>query len=294
MHTRRLMLIDSKWRRVSQCPDPWAYAVALPEPIKNVVAVDLVSAIMPNTQRTVNRFNSKFQITPDGRNTVTVDIPQGNYEPALLLSTLQQLLQDAGVANPIFTYAADTNIVTFTSDLPFSLPFSSGDANQASIHEDLGFGNTDVVGVTTVTAPFAMLLPPPSYVTVDLPGLPWDSKNRSYIQQGDSVSDPRMQLSPSTFLGVVTLDTDYQTFKYWKASSQEVMRQTFPPIDLRQIAVELRDDKGNLYDSNGYDHTLVLEVTQLLPSPPPQMCPGNNRLPGPSAWGVNCQYPFAR
>ena len=245
MHRRQQLVVDSKWRRLSKHPYEWSYNIPFPEPLVNVVSVDLVQAIMPNTQRTVNTFNSKFQMTPVGSPTVTVDIPPGNYEPSLLLAAIQSSLADSGVSNPNLSYATDTNLVMIACDQPFSLPFATGDAIDTSIHRNLGFSNTDIMNVLQVTSPYGLFLPPPPYVTVDVAEVPWPDKNRTYSLQRDVVEDTRPQLNEMAYAGFVTLDTDYDTFKFWKASANEIMRQVFPPTDIRQFSIMIRDDKGN-------------------------------------------------
>ena len=294
MERRQQVVVDSKWRRVSSHPNPWSYVISFPETFQNVTSLDLVQAFIPNTQRTVHQFNCKFQAMASGGPTVTVDIPLGSYEPPLLLEAIQSGLSAAGLPNPALTYDPDVNIVTISCDQPFSLPFASGHFADRSIHQYLGFSNLDITDVLTVTAPFAISFPPPVFVTVAVDEIPVKKKGYALQHQVPGTYDTRPELMETPYDGLVPIDTDFQTLKFWKASSTDVLKQRFQPRDIRQFSVTVRDDKGNYYDSNGYNHALVFELTQLATPELPLMCPANNRAPGLSPWGVNCQLPFCR
>ena len=293
---RRLQIvIDSKFRRFDRHPNSWHYVVGLPETLHNVVSLDLIRAFVPNTQQTVHKFNNVFQMTPAGSATVTVSLTPGSYEPALLLTAIQSGLQDAGVANPLVTLAPDTNLVTIQADQSFTLPFGSGDRQGSSIHRYLGFSNIDTQSATEVTGFYPLSLPPPTYVTVSVAEIPRAGCKRNYrmFQEVPATYSSRPELEEELFTGLIPFDCDYQTFKFFTASPTEILRAEISPVDIRQLTLDIRDDKGNPYDAGGYDHVLVFEVVTLEPPDLPLMCPGNARLPGPSPWGVQCQ-PFLR
>lgn len=293
--TRQHVVVDSKWRRDSQYPNTWAYAVTFPETFRNVTSLDLVQAFIPNTQQTIHAYNCKFQFTPDGLPTVTITIPAGNYEPPLLLRTIESELENSGVSNPSFQLAQDTNIVSFSCTTPFSLPFASGDEAGRSIHPYLGFPNLDIENGESVVGMYAMSLPPPAFVIVDVAEVPPLGKKKAYSLQHEvpSVFSTRPELMETPYVGLVPMNTEFQTIQFWKGSSVDTLQRSFQPVDLRQITISMRDDKGNPYDANSYNHVLVFEIHQLSQPELPLMCNGNNRLPGPSPWGVNCRYPFA-
>lgn len=294
METKQQIVVNSKWRRETQYPHNWAYAVTFPETFRNVTSIDLVQAFIPNTQQTVHAFNSKFQITPEDGPTVTITIPGGNYEPPLLLAEIQNDLAVNGIDNPVLTLSPDTNIVTLTSDTPFTLPFATGDEAAASVHPNLGFSNVDVRGVTSATGFFSMSLPPPTFLTVDIAEVPSVGKRKGYTLEYEvpATYSTRPELMETPFVGLVPMNTEYQTTQFWKANDSDVLKRPFQPVDLRQVTITLRDDKGNAYDANNYDHMLVFQITQLAPPALPLMCNANGRAPGPSPWGVNCRLPF--
>lgn len=294
MNTKQQIIVDSKWRRETQHPNSWAYVITFPDTFRNVTSIDLVQAFIPNTQHTIHSFNSKFQITLQGQPTLTITIPHGNYEPPLLLTEIQNDLADNGVPNPLFSLAPDTNVVTFTCDTPFSLPFATGDQAAGSVHPYLGFSNIDIEDVTAATGFFAMSLPPPTFLTVDIAEIPPVGKRKGYTLEYEvpAVYSTRPELMETPFVGLVPLNTDFQTMQFWKAAESDVLQRPFQPIDVRQVSITVRDDRGKLYDANNYDHTLVFQITQLNPPALPLMCNANGRAPGPSPWGVNCRLPF--
>ena len=297
MSSRQHVVVDSKWRRDAQYPNSWSYAVTFPETFRNVTSIDLVQAFIPNTQQTVHAFNNKFQCTPDGLDPITVTIPPGNYEPPLLLTQIESELTSQGVVNPKFQLASDTNVVSLTCDTPFVLPFASGDQASKSIHPYLGFPNLDTSLSNSTQGLYAMSLPPPAFVTVDVEEVPVSGKKKAYALQHEvpTVYSTRPELMETPYIGLVPLNNDFQTLQFWKSNSTDVLTRTFQPIDLRQITITVRDDKGNLYDANSYDHQLVFQIHQLSQPELPLMCQGNNRIPGPpnSVWNVNCRYPYA-
>ena len=294
MLRRQHVLVDSKWRRLSAYPNSWTYAITFPECFRNVVSLDLIKAIVPNTQQTVHAFNSKFQFNVVGGAVQTIDIPPGNYEPPLLLTVIQQGLEAAGLPNPVVALSPDSNIVTISCDSQLSFPFASGDQASSSIHPYLGFSNLDIDSVNTVSSPFAMSLPPTPYVTVEVDEVPRSAKKRAYSLQYEVpiLYNTRPELLELPCDGIVFLDTDAETYKFWQAASTEIIQQKFQPLDMRQFTITLRDDKGKLYDSNMYNHTLVFEILQQVPPDLPLMCDGNNRIPGPPRWGIPCHLPF--
>lgn len=282
--------MDSKLRRFDRFPNNWEYTVGLPEALLNVVSVDLIRAFVPNTQQTIHGFNNILQIQPAGRPVVDVVIPTGNYEPPLLLSQIQTQLADVGLGNPQISASTDSNIVTISADDAFSMPFGTGNRAQTSIHRYLGFSNVDSPESTTATGYYAMQLPPAIYITVLIDGVPRAGCRRSFSMQAEVpvAYNTRPELEENLFTGLIPLDTDQQTYKFYQAATHEVLRQEFPPKDFRQLSVRLQDDKGHPYDANGYDHTLVFEFVTEEAGRLPLMCPGNNRVPGPSRWGAPC------
>ena len=284
------MVVDSKLRRFDRFPQNWDYAVTLPEVIQNVVSVDLSRAFLPNTQRTIHAFNNILQIQPQGGAAMDIVVPPGNYEPPLLLSQIQTQLQDAGIANASLTASTEDNSVTISADQPFSLPFGTGNRSHNSIHRYLGFSNVDVSDSTTATGYYAMQLPPPIYVTVLLREVPRSGCKRAFSMQAEIPTpyNTRPELEEELFTGLVPLDVDQQTYKFYQAPPNDVRHQEFAPKDFRELTISIRDDKGNPYDANAYDHTLVFEFVTEEAGRLPLMCPGNNRIPGPSPWGAMC------
>lgn len=293
MHRTHHIIIDSKFRRFSKYPNSWHYSVPLPEPLRNVVSMDLIRAFMPNTQETVHRFNNHFQMLLSSGQIVDVTLDTGNYEPALLLSAIQGNLVSAGVQNPVLSLAPDTNLVSITADEPFSLLFGSGNLADTSIHRYLGFSNIDTASATEATGFYPMALPPPAFVTVSVAEIPRGGCKRVYKMQQESppVYSGIPELNEQLYVGLIPLDCDYQTFKFHLTTTTEVLGLQFQPTDIRSLTIDIKDDMCKPYDADNYDHALVFQVTTLEAPDLPLMCPGNNRLPGPSPWNVQCRFP---
>jgi len=280
------LIVSSRMRRLDLYPNTFSYAVNLPERIKNVVSCALIQAIIPNSQTTVNQFNNKLQLVKLlTAELVTITVPTGDYEPALLLNELKTLLAQY-VANPVVTLDTSNNRVTIAADEPISLLFSSGDQAFGSVHRALGFPSLDTPFDVTFTGSFALNLPPPNYVTVAVDEVPAVCCKRfmtARYEQGGGGYDSRVEQYQRYVLDIVPLNCEFGTNKYYHAAVGDLMNNTFKPIDLSSLTINLFDDQGNPYDSNGFDHTLVLQLTTCEANFLPLLVPGNDRIPVMSA-----------
>ena len=258
---RTQLILNSKMRRLDLYPNTWSYCVNLPERLKSVVSFSLVQCILPNTQAVVNQFNQYLQfvklLTAE---LITISIPINNYEPGLLMQQVQDQLAPF-LVNATVTLNDDSR-VTIAAEEPFSLLFSTGDKAMNSISRVLGFAPADSEFDLTSTGKFKIDLPPPAYCTIAVREIPSLACKRFITTTHEE--SPQYNSRPEQYgrdvLGLVPLDNQYGTNKFYHADVGDTLCNRFQPMELSQLTVEVYDDKGQYYDSNGYDHTLVFEV----------------------------------
>lgn len=264
------ILVQSRLRDVYTYPETDYYRVLFTERIRNVVKVDLVSAVIPNTQLTINATNGYIQYLDNDENFLTAEIPHGNYDIGLLLATLSDLCPGTE-----FVLDNDTGLVTINilDGNEYNFVFSAGDEHTNSIHPLLGFVNSDTGYGTSFAATFKISPPPPTLVTVTVKELPRPLCKRvvrnlaSYSTQYSG----RPEQTDEYVLGVIPLDVAYGSNKWWSASDKDLLPNRVQPFDLTGITIELKDDLSRKYDCPD-EHSLVLAIhtcspAQLTPQP---------------------------
>lgn len=111
-----ILMIDSRDRRYTEAGtlegSPSDYIVDLDSSFENVVSVELLEAMIPRTQLTVNSNNRIFPANFNG-NPITAVMEIGNYTANQLASELQDKLNAAVSATAAFTVSPDTNAQKF-------------------------------------------------------------------------------------------------------------------------------------------------------------------------------------
>ena len=256
------VVIQSRLRDVNVYPNPWSYKVFTTERIRNVIKVDLISAIIPVTIETVNSVNNVIQYVDAVGQQQEVVIPTGTYDLSLLLDTLSQSVTGAtfGVnANGFITISVDSGEFTFL--------FGSGAQAAISIHELLGFENADLGPGTSFTAPFKVSAPPANFITVSVKELPRALCQRVLRNLGavSTAYSGRANVTDEYVLGRIPLDVAPNSNKFYTASDVELLHNRTAPFDLNGFSVTLNDDLGRPYACTD-DHSFTLAITTCAPS----------------------------
>lgn len=257
------VLVQSRLRDVYTYPATDSYKVMFTDRIRNVVKVDLISAVIPNTQLTINDTNSYIQYLDDQENFLTAQLPIGNYDIGLLLSTLSDLCPGTD-----FTLDNDTGLVTINmlDGKEYNFVFAAGDEHGSSIHQLLGFPNSDTGYGNSFTATFKISPPPPTLVTVSVAELPRPLCKRvvKNLAAYSTQYSGRPEQTDDYVLGIVPLDVAYGSNKWWHANAQDLLPNVVQPFDLTAITIELKDELGRKYECQD-EHSLLFAITTCAP-----------------------------
>lgn len=143
------VIIDSSKRNTAIYPsnNSWKYN-CIKNTYQNIKKVELVQAIIPNTQYIINSNNNVITITGNGQ-PYAGTIVNGNYTPSTLATAIATALNNNG-STLTYTCSVDTNIsylFTITSSNTVTLNFSKN----TILGNILGFGVTDTTAGTTFT-----------------------------------------------------------------------------------------------------------------------------------------------
>lgn len=265
------IMVQSRLRDVYNYPDTDNYKVWFVERVRNVIKVDLISAVIPNTQLTINDTNNYVQYLDSSQNFNTVQIPNGSYDVGMLLSTLNDL-----IPNTEFTLDNDTGYVTINvlNGEEYNFVWQSGDAHENSIHRLLGFENIDTFFGNSFTGIFKIAMPPPSLVTVEVQELPRALCKRvvrnlfAYSTQFTG----RPEQEDLYVVGAIPLDVTYGANKWWRAADVDILPNKVQPFDLNGLTIRLYDQDGRRYHTSD-ENILTFAITTCSPAQlAPQPC----------------------
>lgn len=248
----REIYIDSRRRKE---PSGNTYTLYIQEPIKNVTAVDLVAATVPNTMYNITNGTNVFRI-----NSNSYSIPNGFYSSSGLYNSI--LKSNCEVS--LFSFENEGKYA-FTSNGPFTLQVNSNEFSMMS-----GF-NTGVVlysNIATVsngiydTSLFGKNFIKSSnvvnfktygeYIFLDI-----DELRRPFSLE--AVEDPYKSDS-STRFAVIPLDVSSGCIKTYKENSDYKISVEYPkPLDMiDRLTIRWLDWKGDIVNFNGVDENQIL------------------------------------
>jgi hypothetical protein len=239
-----------------------------PYPLKNITSMVIVGGTIPVPIYTIDEPYNSFTFDT-GTVKTTLTFPPGLYTPILFAPKFKQLLDAADGVNT-YTVAVDpvTQILSVKSSGAnnfgflfgtgqFTNQFNPGFATMRNPGYQLGFNDKDAYQVgSTLTAPFPVNFNPVQRIylymnydtTIDL---------RSVVLGGG-------RKSPSAILYCTDQDTlAYLTKSLNKDTYENVITPGLVVPRIRTISVSLRDQFGNILNTNNRPVTLLMEVTVL-------------------------------
>jgi hypothetical protein len=109
--------ISSEDRNFRLYPQESNYKILLKDEYKNVTSVTLFNASIPNTAFLVGERNNRIYLQESFGQTITIEMPVGDYTPTLLQAALQSALNQGGSSNYTVTLNALQNKFEIASDL---------------------------------------------------------------------------------------------------------------------------------------------------------------------------------
>jgi hypothetical protein len=260
--------VNSADRDVCAYPSPVDFVWPFPFPVKNVKSARLVGGTVPLPLYTIDTPWNSFTFDT-GAAKVAVTFPPGIYTEANLPAQLKLLL-DAADGSNTYTVAVDpitkllsvttsgVNIFGFLFGTGVYLnEFSPGLRRLNCPNYALGFVDMDAYSVAGVlTGRYAVALAPLSrmYVYVNFDAT---MDLRSVLRGGG-------QTEPTAILYCANYDTLTTNIKSLNVDSYEFPIEPHVIIPrIRNLHVSLRDEYGNVLNTNNRPVTLVFELTVL-------------------------------
>jgi hypothetical protein len=273
-------------------PEPWS---------RKVVNVQLIEAMFPKTQPCINDFCNVLQfresgrsyltgadITLEERDTVhTVVLPPGNYSAQDLIPVLNNGMiprEDGAHGTFRLRYNFDINSVTggmtistsppppytthqeaidnlgFTNTVEFL--FGSGEFRERSMHHILGFKHEDTGLFSTHVSHTHVNLSSSPFVDVVIDSVPTSATKMT--QRRNPFTG---EMTPVRVLARIPLQVPNYQLQYHKPEPYDLLTTSFYPVSIPSITIRLLDNRGNPYDTAGFDHYLTLAFTYLDPGP---------------------------
>ena len=255
------LIINSQDRNTSAYPNNSNYQIDLDVIYKDIISVELISAIVPKTQYLINGSNNIIYFD-EGAGEISATVAVGNYTPTTLGTALGNAMTTAG--GQTYTATADetlTNKYTISAAGGFSLIFV-GDTvtyNETtrtnyktnSIGPIIGFPKTDLASNTTHTGTNQFNLNGDTYLLL-------------HIQDFDNLFGVHNESVTKSFAKIV-LDTNQSEYKFFKSQSDYITRKEFSPMmaKLSQLNIRFLNYSGSEYDFGGLEHTLCFKITTM-------------------------------
>lgn len=258
-----VVVLDSLDRDLAKYPDPANYVIDLPETLRNVETIELMSFQITRTETNVNTGNNKFMIAEQFNNIPTIypiEIPVGEYTRASLITTLNSIFSTPPRnANGSYTASLDSNnmiTISHANNISFAIQVNEGSAKLLGI---LGTGNrgSGIIGSQPIpaTSNIAVIGRSP----IDLSGVPYLIV---YLNDYERIIAPGSK-AHKNFLVVPMEDHPVGTRFIISGDQKEkkgIYILTNNQKNIYEMRVSIRRPDGTLYDFKGTDHLLIFRV----------------------------------
>jgi len=243
MTKESIIIIDSSKRNQSIYPSNNNFVYNTTNQYTNPSKIELLSAIIPNSQYVINSFNNLFNLTYSSTLYTSV-IPPCNYTASSLAVSLQTSLNRLSVPSTTFTVTVNLNTMTYTitSTNPVVYNFSLNPI----LSQILGFGSTNSSSVSTISSKNAFQVSTSRY---------W----KLYIKEFDTNYDTNIS---GLFNFIILNNVNNSDYLYMIKDINCVNNSH--EINIRRnittLSIELRDEWNNLVDLNGCNYLLILKI----------------------------------
>lgn len=265
-----VVVIDSLDRDLAKYPNPSNYVIALPETLRNVETIELMSFQLTRTETNVNSGNNTFKIIEKHYSNVpnpvllsttpyTITIPVKEYASGVeLVNELNTVLSPNAYTA---TFDAETDKITISRlgiNGPVIIKFEIQiEESAAKLFGISGTGtrgsgiipSVSVGDVTSIT----------SNKTIDLAGIPYLIV---YLNDYERIVAPGSK-SHKNFL-VVPMENHPVGKRFIISGDQKEKKGIYiltnNQKNMYEMRVSIRRPDGTLYDFNGTDHLLIFRI----------------------------------
>ena len=281
-----IILVDSRDRNHDLHPEPHDYELKLDSNFKNIISIELIDAIIPNSDYLVHEDNNILHFEETSGTTLTATVEMGYYDEESLRLALQNALNDAPNSDSTYsvTYNSSTNKYQINSDRTggdgkFILKFKGPDKI---------FGPYNVKRSSYLDNSIGHIIGFDKRDTQDLPFHVSDSDinlspDRSiflYMNADSSKSFDNIEGINQNHFGKflqLSLTSDFGKYTYFinpRSSfanrSDQLIKQKEkqndykiffdPPISVDKLKFQFQNYNGNPFHFNGMEHSLFFRI----------------------------------
>ena len=281
-----IILVDSRDRNHDLHPNPHDYELKLDSNFKNIVSIELLDAIIPNSDYLIHQSNNILHFEETIGTTLIATVEPGYYDEDTLRLALQTALNNAPNADSTYsvTYNSSTNKYQINSDRtggdgkfilnfkgpdkifgPYNVKRSSYLDN--SIGPIIGFSKRD-----TQDLPF--------HISDNDINLSPDRSIFLYMNADSSKSFDNIEGINQNHFGKflqISLTSDFGKYTYFINPRSSVANQSNvikrdkekqndykiffdPPISIDKLKFEFQNYNGNPFNFNGMEHSLFFRI----------------------------------
>jgi hypothetical protein len=159
-----VMFVDSSSRDKRTFPFPEEYSVTFAEPFRNVIGVEVVEMLVPQTMYNIDVYNNSicFSVDADPKTFVTLVLAPQTYTRQSLVQELTAMLTPYGIGVSSIGDIDLTRRIRMTSDRPFAIDIESTTARE-------------VIGIDTSSSAFSASQRVSDFVVSASPSAPYDA-----------------------------------------------------------------------------------------------------------------------
>ena len=275
-----VVVLDSLDRDLAKYPDPANYVIALPETLRNVETIELMSFQITRTETNVNSGNNNFKIIEYHQTQATppqiaaayvydITLPIGEYESGAALATQLKTYIDsaqvvsAGRYDVNYSPSAFTVAIDSTNKITISCPSVNG---AFSVFFDIQIGESaaKLLGIAgTGPRGSGVIRSSGSTLTgrnaIDLAGIPYLIL---YLNDYERIIAPGSQ-THKNFL-VVPMENHPVGKRFIISGDQKEKKGIYiltnNQKNIYEMRITIRRPDGTLYDFKGTDHLLIFRV----------------------------------
>lgn len=271
----QVVMIDSRDRDMSSYPNANQYEITFPYVYKDILSLEVIGAEMPKSQTIIHSGNNKLYASNqaldadqrlDVSNYSTLTMPVGNYTGAEIATSLTSIIDTAFSSTVTVSHSSSTSKLTFT-DAPTNFFIYLNDietdtnsrqkyvSKTDSVAHLLGLRSTDkYVTHSSGTVSFSGQL--------NLKGEPSIYMRIDDITRAES-SNNKLRGIFAKFPVADKAYGEYKTLKVSDFGSKAV--EVFSPYKgrMEKLKLSFYNPNGTLYDFDGIDHSLSLEIRTM-------------------------------
>lgn len=280
-----IVYVDSNQRDVAMYPTGSSYTLHLPQVIRNITKVDLVSAFIPNTMYNLTVSNA-FQV-----DSTTIYFNPGFYTTCSITSTFNSTLQVPAVTATMaylasegrfIWYGSFSSITILTNEFAQLVGLPLGTTAAQSISSNPVYSKLYPTATNYVKSRNVISLGVNEYIWLDIAEFrtPLTTDARQLIKQSYGQYTTSGNTAATSF-ALVPMDVNSGSFKAFKENEDYRISVEFPSRieSLDRLTINWRDRNGQVLNFNGLEtnslairlHTIVVptEPERIESLPPP-------------------------